>query len=104
MSDAETKHVMELQLQLAQKLTELGFVQQPSARELVHELAEIAARSRTFTQESLPLFASLSAEHREAFAQLLLQIRADLHAIQDSICDVQPAIQELIDHLTREPE
>ena len=104
MSDAETKYVVELHTRLSGKLAELGFASDPLARELVSHLAEIAARCRTLEQESLPLFDSLSADHRRAFAQLIMEIKSDLDAIQDSITDVQPALQALFDHLTREDQ
>jgi uncharacterized membrane-anchored protein YhcB (DUF1043 family) len=99
MSDAETKHVVELQTQLSDKLTELGFAGDPLARELVHHLAEIAALCRTLEQQSLPLFNSLSAAHRHSFADLVTQIKSDLDAIQDSITDAQPALRALLRHL-----
>jgi len=104
MSDAETKYVVELQTQLARKMEELGFSADPHARELVHHLAEIAARCHTFQQQSLPLFTELSSEHRRSFAQLLMEIKADLDAIQDSIIDVQPALQALFDRLVSSEE
>jgi hypothetical protein len=99
MSDAETQYVVELQTRLAGKLEELGFAADPMAREFVHHLAEIAARCRTLEQESLPLFNALSADHRRSLAQLVMEIKADLEAIQDSITDAQPALQALFDHL-----
>jgi len=83
MSDAETSYVIELQTRLGEKLEALGFAADPRARDLVHHLAEIAARCRTFEQQSLPLFNELSAEHRRSFVQLLMEIKADLDAIQD---------------------
>jgi hypothetical protein len=99
MSDAETKYVIELQTRLTDKLQALGFEEDPRARDLVHHLAEIAARCRTFEQQSLPLFNELSPEHRRSFAQLLLEITSDLDAIQDSITDAQPALSALFAHL-----
>jgi uncharacterized tellurite resistance protein B-like protein len=102
MSDAETEHVIELQTRLADKLQRLGFGEDPHARDLVHHLAEIAARCRTFEQQSLPLFNELAPEHRRAFIHLLMEIKTDLDAIQDSITDVQPALQALFDHLVQE--
>lgn len=102
MSDSETKHVIDLQMRLTDKLQSLAFAGNPHAAELVHHLAEITARCRTLEQQSLPLFLELSSEHRRSFAQLLLEIKADLDAIQDSITDVQPALQALFDHLVRE--
>lgn len=104
MSDAETKHVVEIQTQLALKLDELGFGADPRARDFVHHLAEIAARCRTLEQQSLPLFNALSSEHRRSFAQLLMEIKADLDAIQDSITDAQPALRALFDHLVQGDE
>jgi hypothetical protein len=102
MSDSETEYVVELQTLLSSKLDELGFAADPMAREFVHHLAEIAARCRTFEQESLPLFNSLAPDHRRSFAQLVMEIKADLDAIQDSITDTQPALQALFDHLLRD--
>ena len=99
MGDAETRYVVELQTRLSSKLQELGFGEDPMAREFVHHLAEIAARCRTLEQESLPLFNTLSADHRHSFAQLVMEIKADLDAIQDSITDAQPALQALFSHL-----
>jgi hypothetical protein len=104
MSDAETQYVVELQTRLSGKLAELGFAADPLAREFVSHLAEIAARCRTLEQQSLPLFSSLSPEHRRAFAQLIMEIKSDLDAIQDSITDMQPALQALFDHLLREEQ
>jgi hypothetical protein len=104
MGDSETKHIVELQTLLAQKLADLGFGEDAHSRELVHHLSEIAARSRTFEQQSLPLFLALSPEHRRSFAQLLMEIKADLDAMQDSITDAQPALQALLDHLIREDQ
>ncbi len=104
MSDAETQYVVELQTRLSSKLAELGFAADPLAREFVHHLAEIAARCRTLEQQSLPLFSSLSAEHRRSFAQLIMEIQSDLDAIQDSIADAHPALQALFDHLLPDEE
>ena len=104
MSDDETRHVVELQTRLARKLDELGFGADPQARDLAYHLAEIAARCRTFEQQSMPLFTSLSPEHRRSFAQLLLEIKADMDAMQDSLRDAQPSLQALLDHLLRDME
>lgn len=102
MSDAETEYVIELQMRLTETLQGLGFGDDPRARDLVHHLAEIAARCRTFEQQSMPLFTELAPEHRRSFAQLLMEIKADLDAIQDSITDTQPALQALCDHLVQQ--
>ena len=102
MSDAETKYVVELQTLLSGKLDELGFATDPLARDFVYHLAEIAARCRTFEQESLPLFNTLSADHRRSLAQLVMEIKSDLDALQDSISDAQPALQALFHHLLGE--
>lgn len=102
MSDAETEYVIELQMRLAEKLRALGFGDDPRARDFVHHLAEIAARCRTLEQQSLPLFNELSPQHRRSFAQLLVEIKADLDAIQDSITDSQPALQALFDYLVQQ--
>ena len=99
MSDAETRYVVELQTQLSRKPTELGFAGDPLARQLVHHLAEIAGRCRTLEQQSLPLFNALSAELRRSLAQLVMEIKNDLDAIQDSITDAQPALRALFEHL-----
>ena len=99
MSDPETQYVVELQTGLRSKLQQLGFGEDPMAQEFVHHLAEITARCRTLEQESLPLFHAMSADHRRSFAQLVMEIKSDLDAIQDSITDAQPALQALFSHL-----
>ena len=102
MSDSETRDIVELQTQLAEKLGMLGFGQDPRANELVHHLAEIVARGRTLDQQVLSLFLSLRDEHRQAMAELTVAIKGHLDAIQDSITDVQPALRALMNFLLRE--
>lgn len=101
MSDRETQHVVELQTALAAKFTELGYPAGPALGDLVHHLSEIAALGQTFSQESLPLLLSLSAEHRESFTTLIAQIKHDLESIRDNISDVDAALGDLLDRLMR---
>ncbi len=101
MSDAETRNIVELQTSLAEKLRALGFGDNPHAKELAHQLAEIVARGRTLDQHVLPLFLSLQDEHRQSTAELTVAIKGHLEAIQDSITDIQPALLALTDFLLR---
>ena len=99
MSDRETEHVVALQTGLTAKFTELGFPAGPDLGDLVHHLSEIAALGNTFSQESLPLLLSLSADHRESFTTLVAQIKHDLESIRDSINDVDAGLGALLERL-----
>lgn len=101
MSDRETQHVVALQTALNAKFGELGFPVGPDLGDLVHHLSEIAALGNTFSQESLPLLLSLSADHRASFTTLIAQIKHDLESIRDNINDVDATLAELLDHLMR---
>jgi hypothetical protein len=102
MSDSETEHIMELQARLAQRLRDLGFGDDAHGSILAHDLAEIAARSRTLDEQALPLFLSLDHQHRRALAEVTVALKNHLDAIQDSISDVQASLRALTDFLMRE--
>jgi hypothetical protein len=102
MDDSETEYIVELQPKIAARLEELGFAGDRNRDVLVHSLAEIASRSRTFEQQALPLFLSLDARHRRGLAEVTIALKNHLDAIQDAITDVRPALAALVDHLLRE--
>jgi hypothetical protein len=102
MSDSETEYIVELQVRLAQRLRDLGFGDDAHGSILAHDLAEIAARSRTLEQQALPLFLSLDHQHRRALAEVTVALKNHLDAIQDSISDVQASLGALTDFLMRE--
>ena len=102
MSDSETEYIVESQGRLAQRLRDLGFGDDAHGSILAHDLAEIAARSRTLEQQALPLFLSLDHQHRRALAEVTVALKNHLDAIQDSISDVQASLGALTDFLARE--
>jgi hypothetical protein len=102
MSDSETEHVVELQAQIARRLRDLGFGDDAHGSILSHDLAEIAARARTFQQQALPLFLSLDDRHRRSLAEVTVAMKNHLDAIQDSISDVQTSLHVLVDFLLKE--
>lgn len=102
MDDSETTYVVELQSRLAERLRELGFGDDAHGSILAHDLAEIAARSRTFEQQALPLFLSLDFQHRRSLAEVTVGMRNHLDAIQDSISDVRSSLGVLVDFLLKE--
>lgn len=104
MSDRETQHVVALQTGLSAKFAELGFPSGPALGDLVHHLSEIAALGNTFSQESLPLLLSLSAQHRGSFTTLVAQIKHDLDSIRDSINDADAPLADLLERLMRSAE
>lgn len=104
MSDSETEYVVELQSRLAQRLRDLGFGDDAHGSILAHDLAEIAARSRTFEQQALPLFLTLDYRHRRSLAEVTVGMKNHLDAIEDSIADVKASLRILVDFLLREEE
>lgn len=94
--------MVELQTSMTQKFQELGIPAGNELNQLVHHLAEIAAMSTTFSQQTVPLLLSLSAEHRASFARLIAQIKHDLESIRDNINDVEHSLAEMFEQLARE--
>jgi len=101
MSDSETEYIVELQPKIARRLEELGFTGS-NADVLVHSLAELASRCRTFEQQALPLFLSLDARHRRGLAEVTIGLKNHLDAMQDAITDMRAPLSGLTDFLLRE--
>jgi hypothetical protein len=102
MDDSETQHIVELQPKIAARLAELGFSDKRNSDVLVHSLAEIASRSRTFEQQALPLFLSLDSQRRRSLAEVTIALKNHLDAMQDAITDARPALAALVDFLLQE--
>ena len=102
MGDSETQYIVELQPRIAQRLEDLGLPADRNRDLLVHSLAEIASRSRTFDQQALPLFLSLDASQRRGLAEVTIALKNHLDAMQDAITDVRPSFTALVDFLLRE--
>ncbi len=99
MSDSETKAIVELQQRLRTRLEELGFPPGTVASNVEHHLAELAILGRNFAEYTLPLFLSLSLEHRESLASLVVSIKCDLEQMRDTLTDLEPDLLELMQHL-----
>jgi len=104
MGDSETEYIVELQPRIAARLEEVGFSENGARDVLVHSLAEIASRSRTFEQQALPLFLSLDARHRRGLAEVTVALKNHLDAMQDAISDVRGSLNQLVDFLLREEQ
>ncbi len=100
MSDSETQHMMALQTSLTEKFLELGLTPGNDLNQLAHHLAELAAMSTTFAQQSIPLLLSLSPVHRASFATLIAKIKHDLESIRDNINDVEQDLANVFDVLS----
>lgn len=99
MGDPETAAIVELQERVRTRLLELGFAADHSAANLAHHLAEISVLSRNFSEHTLPLFLSLSSEHRESLARLIISVKCDLDQLRDALTDVEPDLLELMSFL-----
>ncbi len=99
MSDSETGAIVELQQQLRDRLAQLGFPAGKTSSNVEHHLAEIAVLGRNFAEHTLPLFLSLSLEHRESLAQLIVSIKCDLEQLRDSLTDIEPDLMDLMHYL-----
>ncbi len=102
MGDSETEYIVKLQPRIAERVRELGFMDNPHADVLVHSLTEIASRGRTLDQQALPLFLSLDVQHRRALAEVTIALKNHLDAMQDSISDVRSSLTALVDFLLQE--
>ncbi len=104
MSDSETIAIVDLQQRLRERLAQLGFPAGATSSNVEHHLAEIAVLGRNFAEQTLPLFLSLSLEHRESLARLIVSIKCDLEQLRDTLTDIEPDLMELMQHLnTQDP-
>ena len=99
MSDSETGAIVELQQRLSDRLAQLGFPAGKTSSNVEHHLAEIAVLGRNFAEHTLPLFLSLSLEHRESLAHLIVSIKCDLEQLRDSLTDIEPDLMDLMHYL-----
>ena len=99
MSDSETGAIVELQQRLRDRLEQIGFPRGTTSSNVEHHLAEIAVLGRNFAEHTLPLFLSLSLEHRESLAQLIVSIKCDLEQLRDSLTDIEPDLMELMHYI-----
>ncbi len=99
MSDSETIAIVDLQQRLRERLAELGFPPGTAADNVEHHLAEIAVLGRNFAEHTLPLFLTLSLDHRESLAQLIVSIKCDLDQLRDTLTDIEPDLVDLMQHL-----
>ncbi|HZP24925.1 MAG TPA: hypothetical protein VFB04_15880 [Terriglobales bacterium] len=104
MGDSETEYIVELQPKIAARLQDLGVADDRNRALLVHGLAEIASRSRTFEQQALPLFLSLDGRHRRGLAEVTIALKNHLEAMQDAITDVRPALNAVVDFLLQDEQ
>jgi hypothetical protein len=95
MSDSETASIVELQGRIRARLEELNFPNPHVTANLERHLAEISVLSRNFFDHTLPLFLTMSTDHRESIASLALSMKSDLDELRDSLTDVEPDIREL---------
>lgn len=96
--------MVELQERIRARLEELGFNGGQSAANVGHHLAEISVLSRQFFDHTLPLFLSMSPEHRSSLAQLIVSIKCDLEELRDALTDIEPDLMELMHYLHRTAE
>lgn len=99
MSDSETIAIVDLQQRLRERLLQLGFPQGQTSGNVEHHLAEIAVLGRNFAEHTLPLFLSISLEHRDSLASLVVSIKCDLEQLRDTLTDIEPDLMELMQHL-----
>ncbi|HWR34723.1 MAG TPA: hypothetical protein VN622_02495 [Clostridia bacterium] len=102
MSRSETESIVELQHRVRIRLAELGFPPGRAASNIERHLAEIAVLARAFTEDTLPLFLSLSTDHDESLSRLAVSIKCDLEELRDALTDVEPDLIELMQFLNRE--
>ncbi len=100
MADHATERMIELQKRLTIRLAELGF-EGPSARNIVHRLAEIAVLAGDVREECVPLFLELSPEHRDALVSVVAHIKLDLDEIRDGITDLEADLSHLLEFLQK---
>ena len=99
---SEVEQVLELQAQIAQRLSKLGFADESGASgNIVHHLAETAVFGRRLAAEILPAFLSLPLDKKQQMGELVVDLQYELSELRESLEDMEPALVKLMNFLTQ---
>jgi hypothetical protein len=98
----EVAEILELQSQIAEKLTILGFVDDPDARgNIIHHLAETAVFGKRLASDILPALLSLPVDEKEKIGELVVDLQYELSELKESLEDMEPALIKLMNFVTQ---
>jgi len=99
----EVKEILYLQEQIELRLVQLGFVADgDSMGNIIHHLAELSVWGKKLTQKTLPSFLTLPLERKDELGCLVVDLNSELIEMKEAIEDMEPALIELMNFLTRE--
>ncbi|HYE23770.1 MAG TPA: hypothetical protein VEG32_01095 [Clostridia bacterium] len=102
MTTKHTAEIIQLQQAIEARLVELGFIERPAVANISRYLADFVVLSRAFAGDTLPLFLTIDASHRDALAQLVVSIKCDVEELRDSLTDVDADLHALMLYLNQE--
>ena len=103
MSDPETSEIIALQSNLIRRLGEVG-LRETTRDNLARQLAHVAVLGRSFAENTLPLFLSMEADHKDLLRQVVLAMKRDLDELRDATQDLEADFPALIEALGQEKE
>ena len=103
MSDPETSEIIALQSNLIRRLGEVG-LRETTRDNLARQLAHVAVLGRSFAENTLPLFLSMEADHKDLLRQVVLAMKRDLDELRDATQDLEADFPVLIEALGQEKE
>ncbi len=100
MSDSETSAIIDLQQKLRIRFAELEVPAGAMRNNLERHLAHIAVLGRNFAEHTLPLFLSVSADHKDTLVRLAHSIKCDLDELRDALTDIEHDLESLLANLS----
>ena len=89
MSDEEIQQSIRLQQAISERLAEFAYADSEGAARISRHIAEVAARGRSFAENTLPLFLQLPRDNPAALGQVALAMKMQLDELTDSLMDLR---------------
>ncbi len=97
----EVDQMLALQSQIAERLSQLGFVADPEATgNVVHHLAEVTVFGRRLAAEIVPAFLSLPLDEKKQIGELVVDLQYELSELKESLQSMEPVLVKLMNFLT----
>jgi hypothetical protein len=95
---------LEPQEAISSRLAELGYADVSRAQSMSRHLAEVAATSKDYAENTLPLLLRLDRDNPAALMQVALAIKSQMEELTDTLIDLRRELPEWSEFFIRLPK